>query len=287
MNTNTKDTVFYLKKTLNLRGKILDISSPVVMGILNVTPDSFYDGGVYNDKKKILQRAHKILNEGAEIIDVGGYSSRPGASDISEKEEISRVIPAIKVIHKEFPDAAISIDTFRAEVARIAINEGASMVNDISGGNLDENMFQTVSDLNVPYILTHMKGTPQDMSMMAKYDNLIKEVIEYFEYRISELNNLAVKDIIIDPGFGFAKTADHNFELLKDLGYLKILKLPILVGISRKSMIYKKLNIDLESSLNGTTVLNTIALMNGASILRVHDVKECVEAVKLFKAVYH
>jgi len=287
MSTETKDTVFYLKKTLNLRGKILDISSPVVMGILNITPDSFYDGGVYNDEKKILQRAYDILNEGASIIDIGGYSSRPGASDISEKEEISRVIPAVSIIHKEFPEAAISIDTFRPEVARLAVNEGAVMVNDISGGDQDKKMFEIARSLEVPYILMHMKGTPQNMNTMASYNNLIKEVVQYFQDKIYELNNCGVKDIIIDPGFGFAKTVDHNYELLKNLSYLKILNLPILVGISRKSMIYKKLNIEIDSSLNGTTVLNTISLMNGASILRVHDVKECVEAVKLFKAVYH
>jgi dihydropteroate synthase len=281
-----KGTVFYSKNTLNIKGKILDISSPIVMGILNVTPDSFYDGGAYADEKKIISRAEEIITQGGAIIDIGGYSTRPGANDISETDEIERIIPAVRAISKAFPEAILSIDTFRSEVAKRAINEGASMVNDISGGELDRKMFQTVGELKVPYILMHMKGTPQNMAKFASYENLIVELVDYFQKKIAKLNELGIYEIVIDPGFGFAKTREHNFELLEKLNYLKTLKMPILVGLSRKSMIYKTLNLGPENSLNGTTVLNTIALMNGAGIIRVHDVKECVEAVKLFKSVY-
>lgn len=282
----TKDKGFYSKKTLNARGKILDLSTPVVMGILNVTPDSFFDGGYYSDEKKILERAGTILSEGGGIIDIGGYSSRPGASFVDEEEELSRVIPAIRSIVKEFPGALISVDTFRASVARRAIEAGAGIINDISAGSLDKDMFRTVQELNVPYILMHMKGTPQTMTRYAVYHNLIEEVVEFLRERITRLYELGVKDIIADPGFGFAKTRDHNFQLLQKLDYFKILEIPILVGLSRKSMVYKTLNIDPEDSLNGTTAMNVIALMHGASVLRVHDVKACMEAVKLYKSVY-
>jgi dihydropteroate synthase len=281
-----KGTVFYSKYTLNIKGKIIDISSPIVMGILNVTPDSFYDGGSYADEKKVVERAGEIINQGGTVIDIGGYSTRPGANDISETEEIERIIPAVRAVIKAFPEVIISIDTFRSEVAKRAVNEGASMVNDISGGELDKEMFRTIGDLKVPYILMHMKGTPQNMTKFASYENLMVEIVDYFRKKITKLNELGIYEILIDPGFGFAKTREHNFELLKNLNYLKILKMPILVGLSRKSMIYKTLNLDPESALNGTTVLNTIALMNGAGMIRVHDVKECVEAVKLFKSVY-
>lgn len=286
MSIPVKDTFFYSKTTLNAGGKILDLSTPLVMGILNVTPDSFFDGGKYNTEKRVLDRAAAILKEGGNVIDIGGYSSRPGAEDISEEEELSRVIPAIRNILKEFPDAIISIDTFRSEIARRAVEDGAVIINDISGGSLDKKMFETVASLKVPYILMHMKGTPQDMNQQANYKDLLLDMTDYFIEKINQLKAVGVNDIILDPGFGFAKTVDHNYELLNKLNYLKTFNLPILVGISRKSMIYKRLNVEPQDTLNGTTVLNTIALMNGASILRVHDVKECVEAVKLFKSVY-
>ena len=282
----TKDKVFYSKKTWNIQGKILDFSSPIVMGILNITPDSFFDGGRYSNERKVLDRASQIIQEGAGIIDVGGYSTRPGASDVSQEEELSRVVPVIKMISKEFPEAIISIDTFRAEVAKRSIEAGAKIINDVSGGSLDKGMFPIIQEYNVPYILMHMRGTPQNMNKYATYSNLLSELVEYFQKKILELQSLGINNIAIDPGFGFAKTKEHNFELLKNLNYLKITKMPILVGVSRKSMVYKTLNVELEASLNGTTVLNTIALINGADILRVHDVKECVQAVKLVKSVY-
>jgi dihydropteroate synthase len=273
-------------KTLNVKGKNFDISSPIVMGILNVTPDSFYDGGAYKNPEKIIERAGQIINEGGAIIDLGGYSSRPGAADISDIEEIQRVIPAIQSIIRHFPDAIISIDTFRSNVAKRAIEEGASIINDISAGELDPNMFQTVKKLGVPYVLMHMKGNPKTMSSFAVYGNLMKEVEEYFVGKINRLLDIGVSDLILDPGFGFAKTPKHSFELLKNLDYFKKLKIPILAGLSRKSMIYKTLSIDVSDSLNGTTALNMAALINGADILRVHDVKEAFETVKLYKSVY-
>ncbi|MBX9853493.1 MAG: dihydropteroate synthase [Cytophagaceae bacterium] len=256
------------------------------MGILNVTPDSFYDGGKYQSEDMILKKVEKMVAEGVSIIDIGGYSSRPGAKDISEKEEISRIVPAIELIKKRFPASIISIDTFRAQVAASAVDNGADIINDISGGGLDENMFTVVSRLKVPYILMHMKGNPQTMNAHAHYENMLAEITDYFQQKIIQLNHLGVYDIIIDPGFGFAKTVEQNFILLRNLNYLKILNLPILVGVSRKSMVYKTLNADVSETLNGTTILNTMALLNGANILRVHDVKESIEAVKLFKAVY-
>jgi dihydropteroate synthase len=284
---HSKDTVFYSKKTLNFKGNLLVLSEPVVMGILNVTSDSFYDGGAFQRTDQVLLKASEMIEEGASIIDVGGYSSRPQSKDISEKEEIERVIPAIKAIIKEFPKAFISVDTFRSNVAKAAFNEGAGMINDISGGSLDEKMFPLIADLNVPYVLMHMKGTPQTMTGLTNYGNMIIEMVEYFQKKAFQLKQLGVKDVIIDPGFGFAKTIDQNYELLKNLNYFKCLNLPILVGISRKSMISKKLDIETQEALNGTTVLNTISLMNGANILRVHDVKYAIQAIKLFKATYH
>jgi dihydropteroate synthase len=284
---HSKDTVFYSKKTLNFKGNLLVLSEPVVMGILNVTSDSFYDGGAFQRTDQVLLKASEMIEEGASIIDVGGYSSRPQSKDISEKEEIERVIPAIKAIIKEFPKAFISVDTFRSNVAKAAFNEGAGMINDISGGSLDEKMFPLIADLNVPYVLMHMKGTPQTMTGLTNYGNMIIEMVEYFQKKTFQLKQLGVKDVIIDPGFGFAKTIDQNYELLKNLNYFKCLNLPILVGVSRKSMISKKLDIETQEALNGTTVLNTISLMNGANILRVHDVKYAIQAIKLFKATYH
>jgi dihydropteroate synthase len=284
---HSKDTVFYSKKTLNFKGNLLVLSEPIVMGILNVTPDSFYDGGSVSDEHQLLSRTAQMLEEGAQIIDVGGYSSRPQAKDISENEEIERVIPAVKAIIKEFPNACISVDTFRAKVAKAAVEEGAGMVNDISGGSLDAGMFSTLAALNVPYVLMHMRGTPQSMTKLTEYENLILEMIDYFQKKIAELKQFGIKDVIIDPGFGFAKTMDQNYELLKNLKYFKCLNLPILTGVSRKSMISKKLGIEASEALNGTTVLNTMSLMNGANVLRVHDVKFAMEAIKLYKATYH
>jgi dihydropteroate synthase len=278
-----KDTVFYKKSTLNCRGKIVSLSSPVVMGILNVTPDSFYDGGRYTGTNAILARAETMLQEGAGMLDVGGYSSRPGATNISPAEEITRVIPTIKAVRKAFPDCLLSIDTFRAAVAEAAINEGANIINDISGGELDAAMFSTAGRLKVPYILMHMRGTPQTMNGLTQYDDIILELVTYFEQKAAALQNCGVSDIIIDPGFGFAKTIEQNYEVLRRLDDLKILGLPVLAGLSRKSMTYKLLEVPAAEALAGTITLNTIALMHGANILRVHDVKEAVQTVKLFK----
>jgi dihydropteroate synthase len=280
----SKDTIFYSKKTLNLKGNILDLSEPAVMGILNITPDSFYDGGAYEGREKVIERVRQMLKEGAKIIDVGGYSSRPDADDISVEEELKRVVPAIRQINKEFSSAYISIDTFRSEVAKAAVDEGACMVNDISGGEGDEKMFPLIAELNVPYVVMHMRGTPQTMKNLTDYKNITLDIIEYFQKKIFALKHLGVKDMIIDPGFGFAKSGDQNYELLKNLNYFKSLNLPVLAGLSRKSMIWKKLGTDAQGALNGTTVLNTIALTKGADILRVHDVKAAAEAIKLFKA---
>jgi dihydropteroate synthase len=273
--------LFSTNKTLNVQGKLIDLSVPKVMGIVNVTPDSFYEGSRFADPLAILKQVEKMATEGADFIDVGGYSSRPGATDISEEEELQRVLPVVQSIRKEFPDLIVSIDTFRAEVAKQAVMMGAGMINDISAGELDSKMFETVAALNVPYIAMHMRGTPQTMTQHSTYENLVKDVTDYFHKKMDQLHRLKVKDIIIDPGFGFAKTVNHNFELLNHLDYLQILGKPILVGLSRKSMIWRTLNTTPEQALNGTTALHTIALLKGASILRVHDVKEAVETVKL------
>lgn len=257
------------------------------MGILNVTPDSFFDGGRYTHQTAIIKKAEKMLEEGAAIIDIGGYSSRPGALDISAEEELKRVTDGIKFVLKEFPEAAISVDTFRSTVAEAALNEGACMVNDISGGELDPGMTETVARWHVPYIIMHMRGSPQDMATRTKYDNLLLEIIDYFSAKINLLKQRGVQDIIVDPGFGFAKNADQSFSLLRDLELLRILGFPILIGLSRKSMIYKTLEINSEEALNGTTILNVMGLIHKASILRVHDVKPAMECIKLFKKVYH
>lgn len=279
---NTKDTGFNQKKTLCLKGRLVSLEEPLVMGILNVTPDSFYDGGRHTSKTQLLKRAEEIINQGATFIDIGGYSSRPGAIAISEEEEADRVIPAIKSIARTFPDTFISIDTFRASIARKAVEEGACLVNDISGGSLDERMFETVSTLNVPYVLMHMRGTPQSMTKLTDYDDIVLDLIDYFQKKVFQLRSLGQKDILLDVGFGFAKTREQNYELLRKLNYFKVLELPLLVGLSRKSMVYKTLDIPVDDALNGTTIVNTIALCKGAAILRVHDVKEAVEAVKLY-----
>lgn len=251
------------------------------MGILNVTPDSFYDGGRYSEGSKFLKQAEKMLREGADFIDVGGYSSRPGAEDIPEDEELIRVLPVFQAIKKEFPSVILSIDTFRSKVAIAAVNEGAAIVNDISAGQLDPNMFDAVAALQVPYIAMHMRGRPQTMNQLTQYENLVKEMLDYFYHKIHTLIAAGVKDVIIDPGFGFAKTVTQNFDLLKNLDQFHILERPILVGLSRKSMIWRTLEITPEDSLYGSSVLNTIALLKGASILRVHDVKEAREVITL------
>jgi len=268
-------------KTINIKGTLLDLATPKVMGIINVTPDSFYKGSRQQHLDEILASANRMLEEGATFLDIGGYSSRPGAKDISIQEEMDRVIRPIELIAKNFPQAIISIDTFRSEVARTAIQSGAHIVNDISAGLLDDQMLDTIGELSVPYIAMHMKGTPQNMKEKAEYDDLTKDIAFYFSERIAAAKAAGVKDLILDPGFGFAKTVEHNFRLLNQLEYLSNLGFPMLVGVSRKSMIYRSLNIDPEDALNGTTVLNTVALQKGAAILRVHDVKEAVQAVEL------
>lgn len=271
---------------MNIRGNLVLLDQPLVMGILNTTPDSFFAQSRVQPDTTLLSKAEKMLTDGASILDVGGYSSRPGAEHISAQEERDRVVKAIGQISNEFPETIISVDTFRAEVARAAVEAGASIINDISGGNLDEHMFETVAQLKVPYILMHMKGSPQNMVKQTQYDHLIKDIYAYFSHKVGQLNQLGVSDIILDPGFGFAKTKEQSYEILRNLGYFIYMKLPLLAGLSRKSMIYKELDTTPEEALNGTTVLNTMALMNGASILRVHDVKAAMEAVKLFKATY-
>lgn len=253
------------------------------MGILNITPDSFYDGGKYKNELEILTQTEKMLHEGATFIDVGAYSSRPGAAHISEKEELSRILPVIDLLVKNFPEIILSVDTFRSEIAQKTIENGAAIINDISGGKMDENMFQTVADLQVPYILMHMLGTPQNMQQNPIYEDVTKDIITFFSKQIYKLHQLKVNDIIIDVGFGFGKTMKDNYALLSNLSLFKQLDVPILAGISRKSMLYKPLEITAKEALNATTVANTIALLNGASILRVHDVKEAVEAIKIVK----
>ena len=269
--------------TLNCNGQLLDLSEPIVMGILNVTPDSFYDGGKYENEKAMLQQAEQMIKEGASIIDVGGMSSRPGAEIIDEEEELLRVLPIIQKIKEHFPKTIISIDTIRARVAEESVGVGASIINDISAGSLDDKLFPTVAKLGVPYILMHMKGEPEDMQQSPDYEDVTLEVLDFFIQKVGELRALGVKDIILDPGFGFGKTIEHNYHLLKKLTIFKILDLSLLVGISRKSMIYKILNNSPQKALNGTTVLNTIALEQGAKILRVHDVKEAMETITLWK----
>jgi dihydropteroate synthase len=268
--------------TINCKGKLIDISTPKVMGILNLTPDSFFDGGLYKDESKILNQVQKMLDEGAVFIDVGAYSSKPNADEVSQDEELQRILPIIALLVKQFPDIVISVDTFRAEVAKQCIEKGAALINDISAGQLDDNMLKTVAKLNVPYIMMHMRGTPQTMQQQTDYDNILKDILFYFSERITAARALGIKDIIIDPGFGFAKTRAQNFELLNELEGFNIAGLPLLAGVSRKSMIYKTLKTSPNEALNGTTALNMVALQKGAKILRVHDVKEAVECVTLF-----
>jgi len=275
-----------MNKTLRLGSRIVSVERPLVMGILNVTPDSFYDGGRYSTNSASVEQCRKMLQEGADIIDIGGYSSRPGATDIPEDEELARVVPVIKELVQEFPDVVISVDTFRSRIAREAVEAGAKIVNDISGGAQDSKMAETVAALQVPYILMHMKGTPQTMSKMAAYDDLIAEMMTYFSMRIHRLREAGVGDIIIDPGFGFAKTVAHNFEILRHLELFQALEAPMLIGVSRKSMIWRTLGTSPEHALNGTTALNMAALLKGASILRVHDVREAREVVALYQELH-
>ncbi len=278
-----KDNYFNSKLTINCAGKIIKLSTPVVMGVINLTPDSFYDGGKYKSNWDVIKQAEQFLYEGATIIDMGAASTRPGAEIVSPIEEQKRLLPALESVLKKFPAAIISIDTYNSSTARLAIENGAHIINDIFAGNLDAKMFETVAQFNVPYIMMHIKGTPVNMQKNPVYSDLVEDIIFYFSEKINKLQSLGVKDIIIDPGFGFGKTLEHNYELLNKLNYLKILELPLMVGLSRKSMVNKVLGITPEEALNGTTVLNTIALTKGADILRVHDVKEAAEAIKLVK----
>ena len=267
---------------INVKGQLMDLSQPKVMGILNVTPDSFYAESRLQTEKQIILRLQEMENEGASIMDIGAYSSRPNAQHISIEEEMERLRNCLTLVNKECPNAIVSIDTFRADIAKMCVEEyGAAMINDISAGNMDKQMFATIAQLGVPYIIMHMQGTPQDMQSAPHYDNLLKEVFYYFSEKISKLRDLGVKDIILDPGFGFGKTLEHNYQLMNHLEEFSTFELPLLVGISRKSMIYKLLGTSPEEALNGTTALNTISLLKGANILRVHDVKAAVEAVKI------
>ena len=272
-----------IAKYINVNGSLMDLEHPRVMGILNVTPDSFYAGSRKQSEEDILQRARQIIDEGGEIIDIGAYSSRPDAQNISTEEEAARLKKALTLLNKEMPEAVISVDTFRADIAKMCVEEhGVAIINDISAGNMDDRMMPIVAKLGVPYVMMHMKGTPQNMQKNPEYDNVVKEVMYYFSEKVQKMRDLGAKDIIIDPGFGFGKTVEHNYILMDKLEEFRIFDLPILVGISRKSMIYRLLGNTPEDALNGTTVLNTISLMKGANILRVHDVKEACEAVKIY-----
>ncbi len=272
-------------KQINCKGKLIDLRRPRVMGILNLTPDSFFDGGKFNTEQLILQQVEQMLFEGATFVDIGGYSSRPMAEHISEEEERARVLPVLESIIKRFPEILISVDTFRSRIAEESVAAGACMINDISAGQIDKNMFDTVARLQVPYLLMHMRGTPQTMKQHTDYKDLVKEIIIYFSEKIFELRKLGVNDLILDPGFGFSKTLAQNFELLGKLELLTCMELPILAGLSRKSMLYKLLETNAEQALNATTAANTIALQKGASILRVHDVKEAVETIRIMEKI--
>jgi dihydropteroate synthase len=273
-------------KYINVNGHLIDLEVPKVMGILNITPDSFYSGSRLKDERAIKEAAQKMLEEGADFLDIGGYSSRPGAEDVSVEEEMKRVLTAVKYVLEECPRAIISVDTFRSQVARISVCEyGAHIINDISGGDADPGMSALIAEINIPYIIMHMKGTPGNMQNNPVYEDVVSDVLMWFGQKVTRLMAAGVKDIIIDPGFGFGKTAEHNFALLRRLNELSFAGLPVMAGLSRKSMIWKTLEISPSEALNGTSVLNTMALMNGADILRVHDVKEAVEAVKLFSKV--
>lgn len=269
--------------TLNCNGKLLVIDKPMVMGIINLTPDSFYEGSRQQTNASIIAQTSKMIDEGVDIIDVGGQSTRPGSNRISAKEELHRIIPAIEIILKDFPETIISVDTYQSAVAKEAIKTGASIINDISAGNMDKDMLETVAKLQAPYICMHMKGTPQDMQVDASYDNVTREVLDFFIQKKEQCSQAGINDVIIDPGFGFGKTISHNFTLLKELAVFKMLEKPIMAGLSRKSTIYKTLGATAGEALNGTTALNTLAIQNGANILRVHDVKEAREVIKLYE----
>lgn len=286
LNTTIFLTEYRKRMTINCNGQLIDLTIPKIMGILNVTPNSFFDGGKYKNENEILSRVEKMSSEGATFIDVGAYSSKPSAEFVSEQEEISRIIPVVNLILKHFPETILSIDTFRAEVAKASIESGAAIINDISAGHLDEKMLETVAKYSVPYIMMHMKGTPQTMQTLTQYDDIVKEMLFYFSERIAKARSFGINDLITDPGFGFAKTVEQNYEVFQKLDLFNLLELPLLIGVSRKSMIYKTLNSNAEEALNGTTVLNTIALTKGAKILRVHDVKEAMECVTLFNKIY-
>lgn len=270
-------------KTINCNQKLIDLSTPKVMGILNLTPDSFYDGGKLSSDHKIIEQAGRMLEDGATFLDIGGYSSRPGAKFVSEEEELQRVIPTIRLLIKEFPNAILSIDTFRSNVAQQGLELGAAIINDISAGKIDEQMMLIVAKHNAPYIMMHMQGTPENMMDNTNYSELTKDILYYFSERIAKARSFGINDILIDPGFGFSKTTSQNFQLLNELELFSILELPILIGISRKSMIYKTLGITSSEAINGTTALHAISLLKGASILRVHDVKEAVETINLYQ----
>ena len=270
-------------KTINCKGNLIDLSTPKVMGVMNLTPDSFYDGGKLTSKKEILLQANKMLKEGATFLDLGAYSSRPGAQFVSEKEEIHRLLPVIKILLDEFPEILLSIDTFRSNVANESIYAGASLINDISAGTLDDHMFKIIAQHQVPYVMMHMRGTPETMMQNTDYKDLTKEVIYYFSKRINKARSFGINDLIVDPGFGFSKTLDQNYELFNDLELFRHLNVPLLIGISRKSMIQKKIKTTAADSLNGTTALHAIAIQKGVSILRVHDVKEAFETINLLQ----
>ncbi|WP_291286478.1 dihydropteroate synthase [Flavobacterium sp.] len=272
--------------TINCKGQLIDLSIPKVMGILNVTPNSFFDGGKYKNEEEIVTQVGKMLSEGASFIDIGAYSSKPSAEFVTEQEEIDRIVPAIELILKHFPETLLSIDTFRAAVAKASIESGAAIINDIAAGELDDKMFEVIAHYNVPYIMMHMRGNPQTMQSLTQYDDIVKEILFYFSEKVKEARNLGINDLILDPGFGFAKTTEQNFEVLQKAELFNLLELPVLAGVSRKSMIYKTLNNTASEALNGTTVLNTIALTKGAKILRVHDVKEAMECVTLFNKLH-
>ena len=277
-----KDTIFSKKSFINCKGSLMDFSEPKIMAILNVTPDSFYDGGFYYDEEDFSNQIKQLINEGADIIDVGGYSSRPGADHISPEEEWQRLEPVLKMIRSAHPEVVVSVDTFRSDIAKNAVYDyGVDIINDISGGELDDQMFEVIAQLQVPYIMMHMKGTPQNMKEKAVYEDMMKEIMDYFSKKYDQLRSRGVNDIILDPGFGFAKNIDQNFVLMNQLDQFRIFDLPLLVGVSRKSMIFKTLGIRPDQALNGTTVLNTLAILSGADILRVHGVKAAKEVVQL------
>ena len=275
----------FIKMTINCKGQLIDLLSPKVMGILNITPDSFYDGGKFISDKDILSQTEKMLIEGGTFIDVGGQSSKPNAAVVTVDEELKRAVSAVDLISKNFPEAIISIDTFNSKVAAICVEHGAAIINDISAGSLDDAMFETVAKFQVPYIMMHMRGNPQTMQKQTNYNDLVKDILFYFSQKVAKARSFGINDLIIDPGFGFAKTTEQNFELMQKLELFQILELPLLIGISRKGMIYKTLQVAVEDALNGTSILNTIALTKGANILRVHDVKEAMQCVKLWSEI--